>query len=373
MDNFGLLSHEEWWKLKELRQDLYENPEASGNENHTREIIANFLRENTNLDVHLTEDILFAFYDGDGDTTIAIRSDHDAIVGKDGKAYHGCGHDGHTVIAVGTAMVVEKLGIRKNVLYIFQPSEENGRGALKCLHLLGEYDADYVYGLHNFPGYEEGIPILRPGTFMCASSGMEIVFEGVQAHASEPEKGVNPIYAISNLVQDLEPLAGLEGYRDFGFEESAFATIVHASLGSEGAYGVSPAKARVQMTLRANKLEDLAKVQGLIEEKARNLAIAYKLDVNFSYSDEFPDTVNSEDQVDFLENTFNRNGISPIFWDQAFRASEDFGWYLKECPGAFFGIGAGEDALNLHHSDYEFNDNLIMPGIQYFTWIIESR
>jgi metal-dependent amidase/aminoacylase/carboxypeptidase family protein len=48
------------------------------------------------------------------------------------------------------------------------------------------------------------------------------------------------------------------------------------------------------------------------------------------------------------------------------RWSEDFGWYLKNVPGMFFGIGSGESAPGLHTADYEFDDELISPAVDAF-------
>lgn len=372
--NLGkLLGLDKFNKIIELRNNLHNSPEISGKENDTREIINKFLKENTNLEVHLTDEILFAYYDCKKEKTLAIRSDHDAILNKLGEPYHGCGHDGHTAIACGLAMIVEDLDLDKNVLFIFQPSEEDGRGALKCQHLLREYDVDYIYGLHNFPGYELGRPLLKAGTFMCASSGMKLSFEGRQSHASEPEKGQNPAYVISEIVKDLQDLSSLDGYKSFGFAERVFATIVHMGVGYEGAYGISPANGVLELTLRGNRLLDLADLQRIIEKKARKLSDENNLNVKISFSDEFPDTSNRKEEIDFLEKIFNNSGLDPIYWEEAYRASEDFGWYLKEVDGAFFGMGMGEDLASLHNEEYSFDNDLIMPAIQALGLILINK
>ena len=48
------------------------------------------------------------------------------------------------------------------------------------------------------------------------------------------------------------------------------------------------------------------------------------------------------------------------------RWSEDFGWYLKDAPGMFFGVGSGTDAPGLHTEAYEFDDGLIAPAVDAF-------
>ena len=52
------------------------------------------------------------------------------------------------------------------------------------------------------------------------------------------------------------------------------------------------------------------------------------------------------------------------------RWSEDFGHYLRRCPGAFFGIGAGEGCPPLHTNDYQYPDELLEPAIRAFRQIL---
>ena len=51
---------------------------------------------------------------------------------------------------------------------------------------------------------------------------------------------------------------------------------------------------------------------------------------------------------------------------QPFRASEDFGYYLKQCPGAIFYIGNGEDHPQLHTAGYDFNDGILERATDLF-------
>ena len=54
------------------------------------------------------------------------------------------------------------------------------------------------------------------------------------------------------------------------------------------------------------------------------------------------------------------------------RWSEDFGHYLKICPGAFFGIGAGEAHPPLHTENYAYPDALLMPTMQAFLTLMRG-
>jgi hippurate hydrolase len=49
-------------------------------------------------------------------------------------------------------------------------------------------------------------------------------------------------------------------------------------------------------------------------------------------------------------------------------ASEDFAYMLQQRPGAYVWLGAGsaEGGKNLHSPRYDFDDNLIPIGVEYW-------
>ena len=59
-------------------------------------------------------------------------------------------------------------------------------------------------------------------------------------------------------------------------------------------------------------------------------------------------------------------GVPAAPMAKLWRASEDFGWYLKDCPGAMFYLGAGEKAPALHTDAYDFDDALLETAVDLF-------
>lgn len=53
--------------------------------------------------------------------------------------------------------------------------------------------------------------------------------------------------------------------------------------------------------------------------------------------------------------------------DKLWRASEDFGYYTKQCKGAMFYIGNGESYPPLNTAEYDFNDKIIPVAVDMFT------
>jgi metal-dependent amidase/aminoacylase/carboxypeptidase family protein len=52
------------------------------------------------------------------------------------------------------------------------------------------------------------------------------------------------------------------------------------------------------------------------------------------------------------------------------RWSEDFGYYLREIRGAFFGIGDGTDYPQLHTEDFQFPDAIIPAVLKVYNGLL---
>ncbi len=73
---------------------------------------------------------------------------------------------------------------------LFQHAEEDGEGAKKILNdpLFETIKPEYVFALHNLPGYKLGQVVVKNNTFSCAVNSMIISLSGKTSHAAEPEK-----------------------------------------------------------------------------------------------------------------------------------------------------------------------------------------
>ena len=65
-----------------------------------------------------------------------------------------------------------------------------------------------------------------------------------------------------------------------------------------------------------------------------------------------------------VEDAWRREGLQVLPLEEPMRWSEDFGWYLGQVPGVFFGIGAGEACPGLHTPDYSFPDGLLPAALK---------
>lgn len=364
----------------ELRNRLHTMPELSRQEVKSKQALMDFFR--TNLPEQKLIDCDHFFYtvhrEEGAKETVLFRADFDAIPDPDGHPFHGCGHDGHAATLAGSALAIlrycaagHKLG--RNIVFLFQHAEEDGTGALDCLPVIDKEGVQAIYGLHNMPGIPLGTLTSKPGSFQCASRGLQIRVLGLQAHASEPEKGHNPVYLLSLLATAMKPLAEFRGYGPFELPELGLkfsgltlCTIVYMRVGDDGRYGVSPGKGQIQVTLRASADDDLNKLEKWVRDRMTETAKEEGFELAFSNSDVFPDTTNDPRCFDALEKAFETAKLPFFRLQDPLRASEDFGHYLKHKPGCYFFLGSGENCVNLHNPEYQFPNEVLSHGVDAF-------
>lgn len=342
------MEQEQLAQIVALRRTLHSCPERAGREAQTKARLMAFLAANTSLTLH-DQGLWFyaAHREGEDLPGVAFRADFDAVPTEEGAA-HLCGHDGHAAALCGLALLLEGKKLGKNVFLLFQFGEENGQGGEACCALFDRERLDEVYGAHNLPGYPLGQILTRPGTMACASCGVTVRFIGAPAHAAYPENGRSVAAAVGSLLTELPGLVSPADYRGM-----VLCTVIGCRMG-EKAFGVSAGAAEVWLTLRAAENGDFRRLRQRVTDRARALADRDGLGCEIALQDVFPATENTPEAAEKVLSACG--GVllpSPMRW------SEDFGWYLQRRPGAFFGVGAGEDCPALHTAEYVYPDELL--------------
>ncbi len=286
---------------------------------------------------------------------------------------HLCGHDGHITILMALAKGLgRERPMKGRAILMFQPAEENGAGAAAVLAdpKFAEIKPDLVFSLHNFPGLSFGHAALRTGPVNCASRGMRISLSGKTAHASTPEDGIAPTFAMATLLSGLTAL-GNNGLLD---EDYTLVKVTHARLG-EAAFGISPGYAEIWATLRTLTDERMADLVTRAEALVVQETEAAGLRVAIGYEDVFHQCNNSELAVRALERALDEEGVSQDSGEGVLpmKGSEDFGLFGSVAPSAMFFLGAGENRARLHNPDYDFPDDLIGIGATVFMRAIRNE
>ncbi len=360
----------------QLRHELHEHPELSNNEVWTKKRLIDFLKEHTELEIVDRGRWFYVVYRSSvGRRNIAFRADFDAIPidepqdlpysSKFPGVSHKCGHDGHSATMAAFVLEISKNGSENNIFFLFQHAEETGDGAREARVFIKENGIDEIFAFHNMSGMPYKAVVVKDGTAQCASKGMTIRLEGIPSHASEPEKGRNPAFAIAKIIDAIPELISSEGNKGM-----VLCTVIQVAVG-ERAFGVSAHKGELLLTIRALYEDELDKLQKSLEDIAKEQAEKYGLKVAFQYNDEFPETRNHKESADKIRQVCRDKGIQQFEMVEAFRGSEDYGYYLKETNGAICYIGNGEDYIPLHTYNYDFRDELIETAVELFKGLSE--
>ncbi|MBR5947421.1 MAG: M20/M25/M40 family metallo-hydrolase [Clostridia bacterium] len=370
----------------ELRHTLHKSAELSGREERTKRIIMEYLSDRTSLELHDMGAWFYAAYRSkEGKKRIAFRADMDALPIDEGISLpycsenrgvsHKCGHDGHSASLAAFAEFIDKNGCENDIFFLFQHAEENGDGAEECDKLIALERIDEIYGYHNMPGFPLGSVSVHTGCAACASTGMTVMLRGKNSHASQPENGRNPAFALAELILampelvkeaagDLE-LESPNPMMAFGARGMVMCTVIGAGISSRedcekaGSFGTSAGFAHLALTIRAEDEKSIETLEKSIIDIAEIVCERHGLTCSVSYSDTFPETRNDGECAEKVREAATALELPIAEWNEPFRSSEDFGYYTKKTKGALFYIGSGVLHAPLHTVDYDFADELI--------------
>ena len=370
--------------LPDLRRRLHTLAEPSGAEAATAALVADELRVcgPAELLTGLGGHGLAAVFNAPGNAagpTVVLRAELDALpipetialahASATAGCAHKCGHDGHMAILLGVAReLAARPPQRGRVVLLFQPAEETGEGAARVAAepRFTALAPDWLFALHNLPGYPRGRVLVRAGAFCAGSAGLTVRLTGATSHAAYPEQGRSPDRAMAELVTGLACLPIPFEQQD----ELCLVTVVHARLGAPR-FGTTPGEAEVLATLRAADDAVLARLKAEAAALAGAIAAAHGLGCALSWSEEFPVTWNDADAAAHVEAAAAAAGLEVDAPDESpFRWSEDFGTLAALGQGAMFGLGAGPRQPPLHAEAYDFPDALLDPGLRLLTALV---
>lgn len=364
-------------QIVELRQAIHRNPELAGSEFNTAKLVRQTLAytDIELLEPYLETDVVGILESGKNGKCVALRADMDALPlqemtclpyksGTDG-IMHACGHDGHTAMLLGAAMVLNKIKdrLRGTVKFIFQPGEEVAALGKKLVEA-GALEApapDAVFALHAFPGFPVGAVRSRDGAAMAAAGFFKIKIIGKGGHCSKPETCIDPIVVGCQVVNQLQTIVS----RHFAPQDAACLSICQFSGGQNS--NVIPEAVVMEGSTRFLKNTVGAKFPELIENVLKGISLASGAEYEFEYSLPYIPTINSAEYFQMAKSVA-KEYLGHDMWMEMEKASmggEDFSYYLAKCPGVYCNIGMGEGHPALHNPLFDFEDKAIRNGIMF--------
>lgn len=307
----------------------------------------------------------------------AFRSDHDALpimeatnldyASIEPGVMHACGHDGHTALLLALIRMLKnhQEELCGPVRFLFQPAEEGEHGAEAMIRDGALDGVDEIFGWHNWPGMPLGEVLCPDSIVMCGNGTFRIQVVGRGGHASQPEACADPVIGASAINLALQQIVSRR------LAPQTPAVISVTSILAESAATVIPQTAVLEGSIRIPDDSVRQKVNQLIQEIATSTAQAYGLEARVEIFPRYDATINHPAQAQFVRYAWTNLNTMHRVCPNTFpvMASEDFGYYLKEVPGAFALIGSDETnrlTKPLHHPEYDFNDHLIPKVLQLF-------
>ena len=374
-------------EMTEWRRQIHEKPEIAYQEKVTSKFIANKLKD---FGIEVIEEfgktgvvgIIQGKENKGQEKSIAIRADMDALPmtektnlpysSKNEGAMHACGHDGHSTMLLGAAKYLsETKNFYGKVYCVFQPAEEGGNAGAKAMindGLFKKFKIDSVWGIHNWPGIPVGEAVIHEGFAMAGGDIIVIEVKGKGGHAAQPQYANDPMVAAGLTITALQSLIS----RQLDPFKSAVLSITKIEGGS--AFNVIPDTVTIGGTLRSTDQKNRNEMLDKIKKVASNTCAISNCEANIEIRPGYPPTINNKACAKLaskiFKKTFGDNSIN--LKETPTMGSEDFSYMLEEKPGAYIWLGAGANSEKLHSPYYDFNDELLPIGAQYWTELAEN-
>ncbi|MFM5981223.1 MAG: M20 family metallopeptidase [Sphaerospermopsis kisseleviana] len=365
-------------RLVEIRRHIHSHPELSGQEYQTAAFVAGVL---SSSGLHVVEGVGKTGVIGElrsthhDDRVLAIRTDMDAlpIQERSGLEYasriegvmHACGHDVHTTVGLGTAMVMSQIAdeLGGKIRFLFQPAEEIAQGANWMVEDGVMNNVAAIFGVHVFPSIPAGSVGIRYGALTAAADDLEIIILGESGHGARPHEAVDAIWIASQVITALQ--------QAISRTQNPLRPVVLSIGKINGGRAANVIADKVQLlgTVRSLHPETRAQLPNWIENIVANVCNSYDAKYQVNYRQGVPSVQNDYTLTQLLqssaEEAWSSDRVQVL--PEPSLGAEDFSVYLDHAPGSMFRLGVGykDRIINhpLHHPQFEVDESAIITGV----------
>ena len=277
---------------------------------------------------------------------------------------HACGHDLHTTIGLGTAMILAQLKdhLSGNIRFVFQPAEEIAQGARWMVDDGVMKGISAIFGVHVFPTIPSRSVGIRYGALTSAMDDLEIIIQGEAGHGARPHQAIDAVWisaqvitalqqGISRMQNPLHPLVLTIGEINGGKAPNIIADQV-----------------RMVGSVRSLNPECRENLPTWIKSIVEGICYTYGAKCTVNYNHRLPSVQNDLELTKIIERSAQevlgeKQVISVL---EPSLGAEDFALYLEHAPGTMFRLGiAKENQHNypLHHPKFELDESSLVTGV----------
>ena len=365
-------------QLVELRKQLHQHPELAFEEHETAKAVGLFLKK---LGIPFRTGVgktgIVALLEGSAPgRTIGIRADMDALpiheqtglafASRQAGKMHACGHDVHTVIALGVAAALAELKNELNgaIKFIFQPAEETLSGAQAMIAdgALDDPRLDLILGYHNWPAVAAGKVGYNAGAVMSSADAFDITLKGRDGHGAHPHLAVDALAAAAHLVSQLQTIVSRE------VKPVAPAVLTIGELHAGRARNVIAGTAELKGIVRTLEPGLSEKIEAAMRRMLEGIKAGMRVDYTLDYRRMAPPLRNHPEVLGKLLGSARAalGEENVLELPEPSMGSEDFAWFAEKVPAAHLRIGSKIEGLEtaIHRSNYDCNELAIPVGVR---------
>lgn len=369
---------------QKIRRDLHQIPEIGLEEYKTHAYLMRVIDELTAgldfVEIRVWHTGILVFIKGSAPTkTIGWRTDIDGlpIVEETGLVcasqhegrMHACGHDMHMTIALGLLELLTTEQPKNNLLFLFQPAEENEAGGMLMYEdgVFGDWLPDEFYGLHVRPDLKVGEIATNTKTLFAGTCEVKLTFKGKGGHAAFPQDANDALVAAAYFVTQIQTIVS----RNVDPIEGAVITFGELHAGTTN--NVIAETAFLHGTIRTLTQEMNLLTQRRLQEIAEGVARSFgvELDLELKQGGYLPVENNPELAVECMNFFRNEDGVHMIEISPAM-TGEDFGYLLSKVKGVMFWLGI-DSLYALHHPQMTPNEAALPFAIDNFGKLLKAK
>jgi amidohydrolase len=365
-------------QLVALRKALHQHPELAFEEHETAKQVVEYLtRLGMTCRTGVGKTGVVAVLEGaKPGRTIGIRADMDALpiheqtglpfASKVAGKMHACGHDVHTVIALGVAATLAELRpfLHGKIKFIFQPAEEtlSGAQAMMADGALEDPKLDLILGYHNWPAVQAGKVGYNSSAVMSAADAFDITLKGRDGHGAHPHLAVDALAAGAHLVTQLQTIVSREVKPNW----PAVLTIGEFHAGR--ARNIIAGSAELKGIVRTMEPGLSEKIEEAVRRMLEGMKTGMRVDYTLDWKRMAPPLRNDPAVLEpLLASARKALGADNVLQlPEPSMGSEDFAWFAERVPAAHLRIGSKIDGLDtaIHRSNYDCNELAIPVGVR---------